>query len=89
MYGVSQKELPEIKQNLLIVIGAEKVPRQVYKECDFNVSITSQPHSEVAALAVFLHDFFQGSEAEGNFAGGNIKVFPNPRGKSVEKHVKA
>lgn len=88
-YGIAQKEMPKIKQDLLIVIGSEKVPREVYKLCDFNISISSQPHSEVAALAVFLHDFFEGKELNKKFTKAKIKIKPNPRGKSVEKRVKA
>ena len=88
-YGIPQKEMPKTKEDLLIVIGSEKVPREVYQECDFNISITSQPHSEVAALAVFLHEFFEGKELNKKFSRAKIKIKPNPRGKTVEKRVKA
>lgn len=42
------------KQNLLIVVGGEKVPGELYALADYNLSITKEPHSEVAALAVLL-----------------------------------
>lgn len=86
-YGIDQKELPKIKSNLLIVIGSEKVPREVYEMCDFNVSITNQPHSEVAALAVFLNNLSTTKKGK-TFGNARIKIFPNPRGKTVEKRVK-
>lgn len=41
-------------KDLMIVVGAEKVPREVYDLADRNVSVGNQPHSEVAALAIFL-----------------------------------
>ena len=34
------------------VVGAEKVPPEVYQAADFNVAVGNQPHSEVAALAI-------------------------------------
>ena len=40
--------------DMVIIVGAEKVPGEIYGLADFNVSITNQPHSEVAALALFL-----------------------------------
>ncbi|MEW5955784.1 MAG: tRNA (cytidine(56)-2'-O)-methyltransferase, partial [Candidatus Micrarchaeota archaeon] len=42
-------------KNLMIVVGAEKVPREMYELADYNASVGNQPHSEVAALAVFLY----------------------------------
>ena len=56
MYGLPlDKATPRIgRDNLLVVVGAEKVPRDVYDLVDFNVAVGNQPHSEVAALAIFL-----------------------------------
>ena len=34
---------------MLIVVGAKKVPREVYDAADYNVSVGGQPHSEIAA----------------------------------------
>lgn len=66
MYGQKlQTILPRIRRSRrdkLIVVGASKVPSEVYKLADYNVSITNQPHSEVAALAIFLDRFFKGTE---------------------------
>lgn len=55
-----QKVIPKLEnKNLLIIVGGEKVPVEYYKLSDFNVSITKFPHSEVAALAVFLEKLKQ------------------------------
>jgi tRNA (cytidine56-2'-O)-methyltransferase len=91
MYGEPLAEkIPEIrraakKKGLLVVIGAEKVPREVYALCDYNVSVGNQPHSEVAALAVFLHELSEGRELNKKFANARITVTPNARGKAVRK----
>lgn len=50
-----QKIIPKLKdKDLLIIVGGEKVPVEYYRLANFNVSVTNFPHSEVAALAVFL-----------------------------------
>lgn len=70
-------------KDVLVVVGGEKVPHDVYYLVDYNVSVTSQPHSEVAALSVFLHEFFGGKELENEFEGAKIKVVPQERGKKL------
>jgi len=85
MYGLPIEDvLSRIpRENLLIVIGAEKVPREVYDLVDFNVAVGNQPHSEVAALAVFL-DRLHGGRSLRGVAAARVRIRPNPRGKSVE-----
>ena len=85
MYGLPMEDvLSHIpRENLLIVIGAEKVPREVYDLVDFNVAVGNQPHSEVAALAVFL-DRLHGGQSLRGVAAARVRIRPNPRGKSVE-----
>ncbi|MCL5788543.1 MAG: tRNA (cytidine(56)-2'-O)-methyltransferase [Candidatus Marsarchaeota archaeon] len=39
---------------LMVAVGASKVRPEVYRASDFNVSVRSQPHSEISALAVFI-----------------------------------
>jgi tRNA (cytidine56-2'-O)-methyltransferase len=72
-------------RKLVIVVGSEKVPREMYELADWNVSVTSQPHSEVAALAVFLHEFLQGKELDKKFTKSQVKITPQARGKRVER----
>jgi len=87
MYGKSlQGALSELRgKDLMVVVGSEKVPREVYEVADFNVAIGNQPHSEVAALAVFLDRLFEGKELHMEFKGGKMRVIPSERGKRVEK----
>lgn len=84
MYGESLSEaLPTIpSDDLMIVVGAEKVPREVYELAHRNVSVGNQPHSEVAALAIFL-DRLKGGKAVERATGGSMRIIPNPRGKTV------
>lgn len=68
----------------LVIVGGAKVPREIYNLADWNVSITSQPHSEVSALSVFLHELFEGKELK-NFDNASQKIVPQSKGKKVIK----
>ena len=72
----------EYDENIMVIVGAEKVPRSVYRKVDFNISIGNQPHSEIAALAVFM-DRFLGIEDD--FEGAEIEVEPSTEGKKTNK----
>jgi len=71
-------------QDLLVVVGAEKVPRWVYKNVDYNISVGTQPHSEIAALAVFL-DRIQDGQIKEEFEDAEIEVIPSEDQKLTEE----
>jgi len=88
MYGLPfQRFMNKIKKckDLLIVIGSEKIPTEVYHSSDWNIAISNQPHSEVAALSVFLDKLFEGKELQKKFEKVKIKIIPQKSGKNVEK----
>ena len=87
MYGEPlDVALPRIPSaDVLVVVGAEKVPGEVFALADFNVAVGNQPHSEVAALAVFLDRFLQGAGVRRSFPGPT-EIVPSRRGKKVRKH---
>ena len=70
---------------LLVVVGAGKVPFEVYDAADWNVGVTGQPHSEVAALAVFLDRLFEGRELDREWADAERRVVPMESGKRVDE----
>jgi tRNA (cytidine56-2'-O)-methyltransferase len=88
MYGLPiQRVIPSIRDDpndKLVVVGGAKVPGEVYSRADWNVAVTSQPHSEVSALAVFLHELFEGRELDLEFDGARLRVDPQERGKKVD-----
>jgi tRNA (cytidine56-2'-O)-methyltransferase len=67
----------------LVVVGGAKVPKIIYKLSDWNVSITSQPHSEISALSVFLHELFEGRELSKVFQSARLIVIPEFKGKKI------
>lgn len=87
MYGERLGEkIEEIRKEkrVLVFVGAEKVPGEVYKTADWNIAVGNQPHSEIAALAVFLHEFWNGRELEKEFKNAERKIIPNKNGKTVK-----
>jgi tRNA (cytidine56-2'-O)-methyltransferase len=70
-------------RDVLIVVGGEKVPGQMYRLADYNIAVTNQPHSEVAALAVLLDRLLGGRELELVHADAKLRVVPQKKGKLV------
>jgi tRNA (cytidine56-2'-O)-methyltransferase len=88
MYGEKLGNEIRLKENSLVVVGSEQVPIEMYRLADRNISVTSQPHSEIAALAVFLDRAMNGKELSeefenSNFGGGKRKIVPMKMGKKV------
>ncbi|ASJ17427.1 tRNA (cytidine(56)-2'-O)-methyltransferase [Thermococcus chitonophagus] len=90
MYGLHIDDvIEELKdklregQDFMVIVGAEKVPREVYELADYNVAIGNQPHSEVAALAVFLDRLLEGQGLRKEFKNAKLKIIPQARGKKV------
>jgi tRNA (cytidine56-2'-O)-methyltransferase len=85
MYGEElEKAVNQLDTNrdLLIIVGAEKVPPYFYQVADLNVSVGNQPHSEVAALALFLDRYTKAAWRRKQFHG-NIQIVPCVKGKKV------
>jgi tRNA (cytidine56-2'-O)-methyltransferase len=86
-YGVP---LPEVIQQIrnsgedvLVVVGAEKVPSEMFYQADWNVAVTNQPISEVSALGIFLDWFFKHRGLKRTFANAKLRIIPSEHGKNV------
>ncbi len=79
MYGSDFREVKNIDGDVLVVVGGEKVPPEVYELADYNVGVTNQPHSEVAALGVFLDHLIKSDYPK--FKDGKVRVKPSVKGK--------
>lgn len=78
-------DIRESGKDKIVVVGGAKVPGAVYELADWNVAVTSQPHSEISALSIFLHELFEGQELSKTFKDTKLRVIPQPRGKKVLK----
>lgn len=94
MYGMSLMEGMDIisgehsGKDILIIVGATKVPAYIYEIADLNISVGNQPHSEIAALSMFLDRLSEGRWIEKDFHG-KLKIVPHGRKKIVleaDKH---
>jgi len=79
------RESVQEEARVLVVVGAEKVPYEVFEAADWNVAVSNQPHSEVAALALFLDYLQEGRELRAKFEGAELEVVPKRRGKAVKR----
>ena len=70
-------------RGILVVVGAKKVPRDVYEMADYNVSVGSQPHSEIGSLAVLLDRMYDGRQFEAEFPDARLQIVATGRGKKV------
>ena len=89
MYGINLPNAEKIikkdsaGKDVLIVIGSEKMPAEIFHIANLNVAITNQPHSEVAAIAMILDRIFAGMGLRRNFRNAKMKIKPQEKGKRV------
>ena len=87
MYGEKLNDTQErlrTEEKMLVVVGAEKVPREIYELADYNIGVGSQPHSEISALAILLDRIQNGEQFEKVFSDAKRKIIPTKNGKNVE-----
>ncbi len=88
MYGEPFKQVvPKIRKNrpIIIVVGGAKVPGELFKISDYNIAVGNQPHSEVAALALFLDNWTDGEGLNREFSKPQLIISPSKSGKNVEQ----
>ena len=86
MYGENINEIQtrlKKEEKMVIVVGAEKVPREIYELADYNIGIGNQPHSEISGLAVILDRIQAGNQFNKVFSGGKRRIIPEKNGKNV------
>ncbi|RJU82288.1 MAG: tRNA (cytidine(56)-2'-O)-methyltransferase [Candidatus Poseidoniales archaeon] len=86
MYGEPFREaIPKIRRDrpLVVIVGGAKVPPEVFKLSQYNVAVGNQPHSEVAALGLFLDSWYGGNTSERKFEDARLIIEPSAKGKKV------
>lgn len=79
------EEIRNSKRDILLIVGGQKVPPDVYQIADINLSITKQPISEISAVAIFLNEYFQGKAIKHDFKNSKLSIVPQKKGKKVIK----
>ena len=88
MYGEPFKEvIPNIPKDkpIVVVVGGAKVPGELFKVSNFNIAVGNQPHSEVAALALFLDSWTDGEGFNREFSEPQLVISPSKSGKDVKE----
>lgn len=86
MYGENINSVETKLRNedrVLVVVGAEKVPREVYDLADYNVAVGNQPHSEISALAILLDRMLGGKQFQKKYHDAQREIIPTKKGKTV------
>ena len=78
-------QVQAVREDLLVVVGSEKMPGEMFRLADWNVSVTSQPMSEVGALAIFLDWYHSHKEFKLDFPGSEMQIIPSKEGKIVKE----
>ena len=78
-------KIRRLNKPVMVLVGSQKVPREFFAETvsDFNVSVGSQPHSEVSSLAIFLDRILGEEWLKKEFERARLKIVPQARGKKV------
>ncbi len=91
VYGMPIEEKRGILARLekaVLIVGGEKVPPEIYELANYNIAVGSQPHSEVAALAIALDRIMEGKELEREFDSnfkGKIHLEPSEKEKKIKR----
>ncbi|MFP3950260.1 MAG: tRNA (cytidine(56)-2'-O)-methyltransferase [Candidatus Micrarchaeia archaeon] len=91
MFGLpieEQKSALSGLEKAVVIVGGEKVPPEIYELADYNIAVGSQPHSEVAALAICLDRMMKGKELKREFDSnfkGKIYLEPSEKGKKIKR----
>ena len=83
MYGINIDDFKIPEEDILVIVGGEKVPGEIYENADYNIAVGNQPHSEIAALAIFLDRINKGKEFKKDFKDSKVKIIPQEKGKKV------
>ncbi|MBY9001165.1 MAG: tRNA (cytidine(56)-2'-O)-methyltransferase [Candidatus Heimdallarchaeota archaeon] len=90
MFGIELEDKLDdlrLKSNnkCLVIVGGTKVPGAIYQLADYNIAIGHQPHSEVAALAVFLDRITKGEARRKKHSDASIEIIPMEIGKNTKQ----
>ena len=70
---------------VIVVVGGAKVPPELFSLSDYNIAVGNQPHSEVAALALFLDCWTGGEGYHREFQDPHLVINPSKSGKDVKE----
>jgi tRNA (cytidine56-2'-O)-methyltransferase len=88
MYGQRHDEVLDAVDEpteVLLIVGSQKVPSDVYDLATHNVAVGNQPHSEVAAIATILCDLQGSKQLYADREGADLVIEPSNGEKRVQE----
>lgn len=79
----SKRSILKTYKNILLIVTPGNEMSKMHEISNFNVSVSSQPHCSAAAIAIFLHEFYEGRELAMHFENAKMKVIPAERGIAI------
>ena len=82
-YGIPlQNKIYALKtyKNIVLIVPSSATKDVSKYTPDFSISVTSQPHSGSAAVAIFLHEFYSGRELAMHFENAKYKLVEKENG---------
>lgn len=71
-------------KNLLLIVTLKEEVNPIQRIADFSISVSSQPHCSAAAIAIFLHEFYNGRELAMHFENAQYKLVHKESGSLAE-----
>ena len=73
-------------KNILLIVSTTDDIKELYDMADFNISLTTQPHTIISSIAVFLNMYYKGRELAMHFENAKYKIMPETHGIHITKN---
>ena len=87
-YGTPMRQAEYVLRtykNMLIIASFSEKINELYTIADFNISITSQPHTVASSITSLLRAYYRNRELSMHFENAKYKVIPEPHGIHIDK----
>lgn len=87
-YGIPMKQMRytlRAYKNLLVIASFSEEINALYEFADFNISITSQPHTIASSITALLLAYYRDREPSIHFENAKYKIIPEPHGIHIDK----
>jgi tRNA (cytidine56-2'-O)-methyltransferase len=61
-------------KSIVLIITPKEKTENVFRDADFNISVSIQPHTGTSAMAIFLHEYYKGRELAMHFENAQYKI---------------
>ena len=72
-------------KNIMLIVSTTDNIKELYDMADFNISLTTQPHTIISSIAVFLNMYYKGRELAMHFENAKYKIIPENHGIHITK----